>query len=109
MRGTLPPMTAELVLGPLLRYTGAHDATIWVETDAPCEVEVVADGTGHRARTFSVEGHHYALVRTGGRAGRAGRDPPLPPPPDPDHRPGGDASPSLRPLPYLRPARASVH
>src|SRR5919107_855771 len=53
---------AILVLGPLLRYTGAHDATIWVETDGPCEVQVTVDGMGHRARTFSVEGHHYALV-----------------------------------------------
>src|ERR687890_815 len=63
MRGTLPPMTAELVLGPLLRYTGAHDATVWVETDGPCEVGVTADGSSHRARTFSVESHHYALAR----------------------------------------------
>src|SRR5919112_332715 len=53
---------AILVLGPLLRYTGAHDATIWVEIDGPCEVQVAVDGMGHRARTFSVEGHHYALV-----------------------------------------------
>src|ERR671921_2899751 len=63
MRGTLPPMTAELVLGPLLRYTGAHDATVWVETDGPCEVGVTVDGSSHRARTFCVEDHHYALVR----------------------------------------------
>src|SRR5918998_964586 len=49
---------ARLVLGPLLRHVGATDATIWVETDAPCEVEVL----GHRARTFHVAGHHYALV-----------------------------------------------
>ena len=47
-----------LVLGPLLRYAVGTEATIWVETDAPCEVEVL----GHRARTFQVEGHHYALV-----------------------------------------------
>ena len=47
-----------LVLGPLLRHIGEHDATVWVETDAPCEVEVL----GHRARTFHVEGHHYGLV-----------------------------------------------
>ncbi len=52
---------ATLVLGPLLRYTGEYDATIWVETDAPCEVEILAGGS-HRSRTFSVEGHHYALV-----------------------------------------------
>jgi PhoD-like phosphatase len=49
---------AQLVLGPLLRYVGETRATVWVETDAPCEVEVLGD----RARTFAVEGHHYALV-----------------------------------------------
>lgn len=49
---------AELVLGPLLRYVGENEATIWVETDAPCRVEVLS-GT---AETFTVCGHHYALV-----------------------------------------------
>lgn len=48
----------DLILGPMLRYVGDHDATVWVETDAPCEVEVL----GARERTFHVEGHHYALV-----------------------------------------------
>jgi hypothetical protein len=48
-----------LVLGPLLRYTGERDATVWVETDTACEVEVL----GHRASTFEIEGHHYTLVR----------------------------------------------
>ena len=52
----------QLVLGPLLRYVGETEATVWVETDAPCEV-VVLD---HSARTFQVEGHHYALVRIQG-------------------------------------------
>ena len=47
-----------LVLGPLLRYVGEREATVWVETDAPCEVEVL----GHTARTFQVHRHHYALV-----------------------------------------------
>jgi hypothetical protein len=47
-----------LVLGPLLRYVGDDCATVWVETDAPCEVGVL----GARQRTFHVEGHHYALV-----------------------------------------------
>ncbi len=51
-----------LVLGPLLRYVGETEATVWVETDAPCEVEVL----GHSSRTFHVEGHHYALVRVVG-------------------------------------------
>ena len=49
---------SELILGPMLRYTGATEATVWVETDGPCEVDVL----GHRERTFEVEGHHFALV-----------------------------------------------
>jgi hypothetical protein len=47
-----------LILGPVLRHVGRDDATVWVETDAPCEVEVL----GHSERTFTVAGHHYALV-----------------------------------------------
>jgi PhoD-like phosphatase len=54
----------ELVLGPILRYVDGREATVWVETSAPCEVEVL----GHRDRTFTVEGHHYALVCVGGLA-----------------------------------------
>src|ERR1044072_8870791 len=49
----------ELLLGPLLSYVSESEATIWVETSGPCEVEVL----GHRERTFGVAGHHYALVR----------------------------------------------
>jgi hypothetical protein len=49
---------AELVLGPMLRHVGTDDATIWVETDAPCEVEIL----GRTGRTFGVHGHHYAIV-----------------------------------------------
>lgn len=48
----------DLVLGPMLRYLDEHQATVWVETDGPCEVDVL----GRRARTFCVEGHHYAIV-----------------------------------------------
>jgi hypothetical protein len=51
-----------LLLGPLLRHVSEHDATVWVETAAPCTVEVRAgtvSGTGH---TFTVAGHHYAVV-----------------------------------------------
>jgi hypothetical protein len=48
----------ELVLGPVLRYVSDTEATVWVETDDACEVEVL----GHRARTFAVEGHHFALL-----------------------------------------------
>jgi hypothetical protein len=53
---------SELLLGPLLRYVGDRNATVWIEADSPCEVEVL----GHRARTFEVDGHHYALVRVDG-------------------------------------------
>ena len=49
---------SDLVIGPLLRHVGEHDATVWVETDQPCTVEVL----GHRERTWTVGGHHYALV-----------------------------------------------
>ncbi|MGN6380103.1 MAG: alkaline phosphatase D family protein [Gaiellales bacterium] len=47
-----------LILGPLLRYVGRTEATVWVETDAPCTVTVL----GTSAPTFEVEGHHYSLV-----------------------------------------------
>jgi hypothetical protein len=59
-------MSPNLVLGPLLRYAGARDATVWVETDAACEVEVLVGNSPHRSRTFEVEGHHYALIRVAG-------------------------------------------
>jgi len=52
---------ASLVLGPLLRYVGETDAVLWVETDSPCEVEIL----GAKERTFCVCGHHYALVCCG--------------------------------------------
>src|SRR3712207_741420 len=55
-------MAPSLILGPLLRHVGSSDATVWVEADAPCEVEVLAGGSPHSSRTFGVEGHHYALV-----------------------------------------------
>jgi hypothetical protein len=50
-----PPL---LLLGPLLRHVDPVSATVWVETDRPCQVDVL----GRRARTFCVQGHHYALV-----------------------------------------------
>jgi PhoD-like phosphatase len=54
-----------LLLGPVLRHVGERDATIWVETSAPGEVEVRAGAVG-RARTFTVAGHHYAVVVVAG-------------------------------------------
>ena len=48
----------ELVLGPFLRHVGASDATVWVETDSPCVVEVRAGGVSGSSRTFRVGAHH---------------------------------------------------
>ena len=56
------------LLGPLLRHVAKTTATIWVETDAPCSVEVL----GCAERTFRACGHHYALVRIEGLS--AGRE-----------------------------------
>jgi hypothetical protein len=53
---------ASLLLGPLLRHVAETTATIWVETDRPCSVEVL----GCAERTFQACGHHYALVRVEG-------------------------------------------
>jgi len=48
----------DLVLGPLLRFVDDRRATVWVETDASCTVEVLGFG----AATFAVAGRHYAIV-----------------------------------------------
>src|SRR3954447_16237161 len=47
-----------LLLGPLPRHVAPVSATVWVETDRACEVSVL----GRSTRTFSVGGHHFALV-----------------------------------------------
>ena len=58
---------AELILGPMLRYAGTEDATIWVETDARLPVEVAIEGADACSRrTFAVQGHHYALLHCEG-------------------------------------------
>jgi hypothetical protein len=49
---------AQLILGPMLRYLSATEATVWVETDGPGTVEVL----GRTASTFHVAGRHYAVV-----------------------------------------------
>src|SRR5579862_5048486 len=52
----------ELLLGPLLRHVGEHEATIWVETDAPCVVQVRAGTHIGEDRTFRIASHDYAIV-----------------------------------------------
>jgi PhoD-like phosphatase len=49
---------ARLVLGPVLRYVDSTSAVVWVETDAPCRVDIL----GVSSPTFAVHGHHYGLV-----------------------------------------------
>ena len=62
----MEPMAHEnqspLVLGPLLRYAGQQEATIWVQTSRPAHVDVRIGADSWRAATFRVEDHHYALV-----------------------------------------------
>jgi PhoD-like phosphatase len=48
----------------MLRFVSERQATVWVETDRPARVEVLA----HAASTFQVGGHHYALVVVDGLA-----------------------------------------
>ncbi|MDQ6805901.1 MAG: alkaline phosphatase D family protein, partial [Actinomycetota bacterium] len=55
---------ANLVIGPMLRYVSDTAATVWVETDGPCSVEVL----GHSSETFHVSGHYYAIVAITGLA-----------------------------------------
>lgn len=54
------------MLGPLLRYVDRTDATVWAETGAAATVEVHAAGRSWSAPTFTVHGHHYALVAVDG-------------------------------------------
>jgi hypothetical protein len=53
-----------LVLGPMLRYVAETEATVWVETDRECLVEIL----GRQAQSFEVAGHHYGLVVIDGLA-----------------------------------------
>src|SRR3712207_184815 len=55
---TSEPGSPSLVLGPLLRHVDPVSATVWVETDRPCVVDVL----GRRSRTFCVGGPHFAPV-----------------------------------------------
>jgi PhoD-like phosphatase len=58
---------SDLVLGPVVRYAGSEEATVWVETAAPATVEVrPGRGETAQARTFAVAGHHFALLRVAG-------------------------------------------
>lgn len=87
--------TSPLVLGPMLRYVGETEASVWVETADAATVTVELTGSGDSrtwsAPTFSVKGHHYALVVVDGlQPGgvwdyrvRVGEAPAWPPPDSP--------------------------
>src|SRR3569833_1114313 len=51
-----------IVVGPLLRHVGPDTAAVWIKTNQPCDMRVL-DTTTH---TFTVHGHHYALVQIEG-------------------------------------------
>ena len=67
-----PDASGPLVLGPMLRYIGETDATVWVETAQAATVSVELDLDGERREwsspTFAINGHHYALVVVDGLA-----------------------------------------
>jgi hypothetical protein len=54
--------TSPLVLGPLIRYVDETSASVWVETRDSARVTLQAGGGSWEAQTFSVHGHHYAMV-----------------------------------------------
>ena len=49
---------AELLIGPMLRFVDETTATVFVETNVSCRVSIL----GSETKTFTVAGHHYALV-----------------------------------------------
>ncbi|MBA2560432.1 MAG: alkaline phosphatase D family protein, partial [Propionibacteriales bacterium] len=55
-----------LLLGPLVRYVDETTASIWVKTANRSDVVVRAAGRSWATRTFTVHGHHYALVEVDG-------------------------------------------
>jgi hypothetical protein len=84
------PVTAHLLIGPVLRRVTGDRATIWVETTGPATVRVEAgDGGSGSGRTFAAYGHHYAIVTVDGLPADAASpytvlldDRPVWPPPD---------------------------
>jgi hypothetical protein len=62
-------VTAQLLIGPVLRRVTGDRATIWVETSEPARVRVEAgDEAAGSVSTFCAYGHHYALVVVSGLA-----------------------------------------
>lgn len=49
-------------LGPMVRYAGEREATLWAQTRDAGELTVRIGEKSWSARTFAAHGHHYALV-----------------------------------------------
>ncbi|MDX6367126.1 MAG: hypothetical protein QOK30_2202, partial [Nocardioidaceae bacterium] len=50
----------------MLRYVDETTASVWVKTRDRCDVAVRSEGRSWGAKTFTVHGHHYALVEIDG-------------------------------------------
>ena len=94
-----------LLLGPIHRHADASQVSVWLETDTPCEVEIrtvpaePAHARRGAARTFTVAGHHYAIVVVDGL------DPALTHPYEVWLTPGGpDSAVRVWPEPGMRPS-----
>lgn len=64
--GDMPDGAPDVLVGPVQRYRGSGEATVFLELSAPCDVEVRA-GDGDepavtRAHTWELRGHHYVLL-----------------------------------------------
>jgi hypothetical protein len=59
-------MSDALLVGPLLRYVDEIRAVIWVEVGEAGAVRVRAGERAWQARTFTVHGHHYAVIDVSG-------------------------------------------
>ena len=61
------PPSAEILVGPMLRYVDSRDATVWLEVSAPCRVTIRLgeDGSGgeESERSWGVHGRHFAVLR----------------------------------------------
>ncbi|HHX86027.1 MAG TPA: alkaline phosphatase family protein [Actinomycetales bacterium] len=56
----------EILVGPMLRYVDETDATVWVETSAPCRVTIRAGDAEVIEPTWGLHGHHFAILHLSG-------------------------------------------
>ncbi len=61
-RGHMAEGSSPLLVGPLLRYVDETTAAIWVEVADRGVVTATTTNRSYQAHTFTVHGHHYAMV-----------------------------------------------